>query len=486
MYLKGGENMDTVNFLFQQNNVSVPNSNHSMKGSKGQTNRLFEASLEEQLGNGSMPMKDISQSNRIGTENEAGQLIKMFLGGVIQPSETMNTLLGEGEKLEELEEQAEMLLSGMDGEEDIKEISAKLLHLLEQWSSIAKPEDELVISTDETNRDSISSEILVEMLENIQASLIDDDKPLENIEDQLENLLDWLNNNPINLLEQATLFQNLKTQVEHILKQQNLSESSIDRLTFNIEQLLDRSLKKDGVLKLLNPEISEDKATSKEKAIWQELVQNYQKRKELASTYRTNASVETSDISKWLSHSINKQTTTNQNNITQSSGIGLTSLPMSQIEQYVIHVNQMQSSSSVDQQVIDQIEKIMASSKFLSQPNGRMQLSMMLRPENLGEMRVHFTQMDGEMVVKIAVNSGATKDLLERNLHQLRNVFSPHQVVVERQEINLQQSADVPEEQNDESFNDQDNNAQQNHDENQHNDDSNEVDFREILMNEKV
>src|SRR5699024_11931149 len=93
------------------------------------------------------------------------QLIKMFLGGVIQPSETMNTLLGEGETLEELEEQAEMLLSGMDGEEDIKEISAKLLHLLEQWSSIAKHEDELVISTDETNRDSISSGIFVEMLE---------------------------------------------------------------------------------------------------------------------------------------------------------------------------------------------------------------------------------------------------------------------------------------------------------------------------------
>jgi len=482
MYLKGGENLNTVNFLFQQSNVSVPKSTHSINGNNGQK---FGSSLEEQLENNSVSMKERSQTNRLGIDKEVGQFVKMFFGGPTQPSESSTGVdVGEQGQLKELEEEAEMLLSAMSDETDIKELAAKLLQLLEKWSSITKPDNKLVI--EETDQDSISSEKLVEMLEHIQISLIDNEASLEDVEEQLEILLDWVNNNSINLLEQSTLFQNLKTQVEHILQKQDLSEGNVARLAFTIEQLLDSPLKKGGVLKYLNPEISEDKITSKEKAIWQELVQNYQKRKELVSTYRTNANVETSDISKWLSHSLTRQTTTIQNNITQSSGIGLTSLPMSQIEQYVIHVNQTQVSPSVDQQVIDQIEKIMQSNKFLTQPNGRMQLSMLIRPENLGEMRIQFTQMDGEMVVKIAVNSGATKDLLERNLHQLRNIFSPHQVVVERQEINLQQSADVPEEQNDESSNDQDNNAQQNQDENKHHDDNNETDFREILMNEKV
>lgn len=42
-------------------------------------------------------------------------------------------------------------------------------------------------------------------------------------------------------------------------------------------------------------------------------------------------------------------------------------------------------------------------------------------------------KIDGEMTVKITVMSQAAKELLEKNIHQLRHLFSPNQVVVERQ-----------------------------------------------------
>src|SRR5699024_11492791 len=76
MYLKGGENLNTVNFLFQQSNVSVPKSTHSINGNNGQK---FGSSLEEQLENNSVSMKERSQTNRLGIDKEVGQFVKMFL-----------------------------------------------------------------------------------------------------------------------------------------------------------------------------------------------------------------------------------------------------------------------------------------------------------------------------------------------------------------------------------------------------------------------
>src|SRR5699024_6022050 len=149
-------------------------------------------------------------------------------------------------------------------------------------------------------------------------------------------------------------------------------------------------------------------------------------------------------------------------------------IPMSKVEQYYIHVNSTQNTNSVDQQVIDQFEKIMNSSRFLSQPNGRMQLSIMLRPDHLGEMRINFTQIDGEMVVKISVHSAANKALVHRNLQQSMNIYSPQQVVIKRQEMTPGQSSDVQEEQQEESFNDQESHAQEKEN-NQDQDDSSDI-----------
>src|SRR5699024_12226127 len=94
----------------------------------------------------------------------------------------------------------------------------------------------------------------------------------------------------------------------------------------------------------------------------------------------------------------------------QKSMTFTSSMPLSKIEQYVIHLNQTQNAQPADQQLIEQFQKVMKTSKFLTMQNGTSQLNMTLRPENLGDMMVKLTQMNGEMTVKIVVTSAAAKE----------------------------------------------------------------------------
>src|SRR5690625_7091782 len=56
-------------------------------------------------------------------------------------------------------------------------------------------------------------------------------------------------------------------------------------------------------------------------------------------------------------------------------------------------------------------------------------------------MMVRLEEVNGEMTAKIIVTTEAAKKALQSNIHQLKNMFSPHQVVIERQdEIVLQQT----------------------------------------------
>ncbi|WP_164668991.1 flagellar hook-length control protein FliK [Virgibacillus doumboii] len=228
---------------------------------------------------------------------------------------------------------------------------------------------------------------------------------------------------------------------------------------------------------------------SKEQAIWKELLQAYQKRNQLAvkQQYNTSAKVTTTDVTKWLQHAVSNQakmdSTTAQQSMTFTS-----SVPLSKVEQYAIHMNQNQTTQQAGQQLIEQFQKVMKTSRFLTMQNGTSQLNITLRPENLGDMMVKLTQINGEMTVKIMVTSHAAKEMLEANMHQLKNMFSPQQVVVEKQEVTSQQAQSYQSEQEEQSMDGQDqgdsNHSEQNDD--NHSDEDFESQFQKALMNEKV
>lgn len=118
------------------------------------------------------------------------------------------------------------------------------------------------------------------------------------------------------------------------------------------------------------------------------------------------------------------------------------SLPISKIEQFIVQMGQTDSSKGLSgKELIEKIETIVQSQRLQNFVRGQNPISIQLRPENLGDMTIRFIQTNGELTVQMLVSSKAVKEVLESNLHQLRNVFSPHQVSVERQDnVNASQT----------------------------------------------
>jgi len=106
---------------------------------------------------------------------------------------------------------------------------------------------------------------------------------------------------------------------------------------------------------------------------------------------------------------------------------------MSPVEQYTIFVNQSASSTgSIQEQIIEQLQQIIQTSRF-GQVGGSNQLTIQLKPAHLGDMVLRFIQEDNQLNVRMIVTTKAAKEMLEANLNQLRHLFSPGQIVIERQ-----------------------------------------------------
>lgn len=237
-------------------------------------------------------------------------------------------------------------------------------------------------------------------------------------------------------------------------------------------------------LQLQEQSLSTEAQSSREQSIWKELIQTYQKRNQLVTNqhYQSDANVTSKDIAKWLSTAL--QTNGNQETGSISQGISITNMPMTELEQYVIHMNQAKGTHAAGKQLMEQFQNILKTSRFLSN-NGVNQLSIALRPNNMGELLVRFTEINGEMTVKIITSSSMTRHMLESNMHELRHMFSPQQVVIEEQELDVQ---DMDKTLRDESFHD-DEDQQPNHSGKDDKNDSEsdfETRFLDLLMNEKV
>lgn len=310
-------------------------------------------------------------------------------------------------------------------------------------------------------------------------SLIDQTKSLNPEEGKI--LLEEI----LNELGSSRQFAQLYAQAESLLA--NLSDSQeIVKISPKILALLEKWTALDNTFnQQVNGQMSQVENESDELAIWKKLVVAYQKRSELANNqrYYKNAEVTSKDVAKWIHSGLNTQQTLETTSATQQANVA--NLPISRIEQHVIHINQTETSEPASKQFIDQFQSAMKTSRFLSMNNGVNQLSIALRPDNLGEMMVRLTEVNGEMTLKIIVSSQSTRQMLESNLHQLKNMFSPHQVVIEEQEIDLQETQSNNEEQ---AFDERDeDHSEQSHQESLKDvDDDVETSFHDLLMNEKV
>lgn len=247
------------------------------------------------------------------------------------------------------------------------------------------------------------------------------------------------------------------------------------------------STQEKGEWKALVAKVIQD-GTRQEKQLFQKLMTTIQNRAEMPKTYHQQTHVTGKEMVKWVKQSFGGEWNREAKNMTskQSDMPQATILPSARVEQHVIQMNQSQDSSSLQKQLHQKLEQLIQSSRMFTNAKGNMEMQIKLRPGNLGDLTVKFAQVNGEMAVKILATSQAAKDLLEGNMKQLRHMFSPQQVVIEKVEASsMQQQLQQELSSEEDKGHGQDRRKQEHHPEREETDEE-ELSFHELLMNEKV
>ncbi len=323
------------------------------------------------------------------------------------------------------------------------------------------------------------------------------DKVLNNDSDDsvLQLELNQSNQEQFDVVETVEInqqFNEMFSKLELLLSQINGkqdTEKTAPKILLLLQQWADQGKPSATLKKIEQAIVIKDDEDMRNEKVVKELIQAFHKREQLAikQKYHTLAKVTTKDVAKWIHTALANHTQSDQ--VNKHSPVTNLTLPMPKSGQWMIHIKENHSISP-DKQLLEQFKTLLNSSVFLTKPNGRSQLSLTLKPHNLGEMLVHLTEVDGKMTVKIVVNTHATKEMLESNMHQLRTMFSPNQVVIEKQDLLLRQDLGTEREQN----NQQSKNPKQNQsDQSKQNEPENTdaandfpAQFHELLMNEKV
>ena len=190
------------------------------------------------------------------------------------------------------------------------------------------------------------------------------------------------------------------------------------------------------------------KPANREQEIWSLLLTAQRGRERLAGQHRyiSSAAVTSKDISSWLKQAFARHAGEEKS---VSQGVTVTaqtagSMPVSQLEQWSSQIPKPEGNTGLARtQWLNEFQNAVRKSEFLTKPGGEIQMLLKLKPVHLGEVTVRLTEIDGVMTARLLVQTAGAKEMLEGNLHQLRHLFAPHQVTVEKQEVqaaNLQET----------------------------------------------
>ncbi|MDL4840065.1 flagellar hook-length control protein FliK [Aquibacillus rhizosphaerae] len=369
-------------------------------------------------------------------------------------------------------------------------------NLLENYSSLISDinlnnpiDTETTVETISLNQ---GVKIVEQLLDNLKNDVSEEGIEPTEVEQVVELLQNELTqkNSDSNVI---SMFQALWMDVQDVFTQ--IDKNSIPKETeLKLLKLLEQwtALEKTSGSQF-NIEQLSTKDSAKAQLIWDKILQTYQKRMDpqMQQKYQSSSTVTTTDVAKWVKTALaNYQTEATETKQVSNSGFQATNMPVSKVEQFVLHLNQTSTSDqeALQKKLVEEFQRVIKSSNFSSSVNGSNQLVLKLRPENLGDIMVRLTQMNGEMIVKITTTSQVAKEMLEGNIQQLRHMFAPQQVVIEKQELQLfQQEQQTSQQSKQSSSGESDSNASQEGSDNKQQDsEDNEMSFHQILMNEKV
>ncbi|MFJ7469017.1 flagellar hook-length control protein FliK [Peribacillus frigoritolerans] len=106
---------------------------------------------------------------------------------------------------------------------------------------------------------------------------------------------------------------------------------------------------------------------------------------------------------------------------------------MTKLEQFVLAAPKGEQTVS-QEEFVKQFENILSKANF-SGTNGVNKLLIRLNPEHLGSLRIELIQKDGMLSAKILATTAQAKDMLENQIHGLKQAFSGQNIQIEKIEI---------------------------------------------------
>ncbi|WP_066173039.1 flagellar hook-length control protein FliK [Bacillus marinisedimentorum] len=120
----------------------------------------------------------------------------------------------------------------------------------------------------------------------------------------------------------------------------------------------------------------------------------------------------------------------------QTHGNGLHAL-----QQYSIHLGESGQTEAAKQQFTREFQQILSRAAVKHDGAGTTRLSIRLFPENLGSVTVELVNEKGMLTARIAAATAGAKELLESQLHQLRQLLVNQNIPLEKLEVSTQQQA---------------------------------------------
>lgn len=217
---------------------------------------------------------------------------------------------------------------------------------------------------------------------------------------------------------------------------------------------------------------------------------NFEKRFALAqkTSYQADTTVTSKEVLKWVKAAIEQTSQQGEQSNSTFGQLFSQHRTDSSIEQLHIQLgDQVETTEQLSDQLISEFEKAISQSAFLQGKNGSQQLLLKLAPESLGTIRVELTEIDGEMLVKLTASSQMAKEALEANIKELRHMFSPQNIVIEKQESQPifvdQQSPFDQQAEDEQELNEQEQQSMPNEQDSQEED---TVRFEDVLFQERV
>lgn len=285
--------------------------------------------------------------------------------------------------------------------------------------------------------------------------------------------------NPMTEQDMIPVIDTIKTMLPTIGKEKNLKEIASRLLPIIEKWTLLKQQEGEGELK----QVLRRQLTEEQLDIWKFIESNVDKRKYFANHYRQDAQITRADIANWLHAALDRYATTETKERVVTQSIGHSRIvPMSEVQQYTIHLQSLDRVERVSEELTQRIVNIIKESRFMTRPSllqPMQQLTVVLKPEHLGNITVRLTQVDGNMTVNFIVTSQATKELLEANVHQLKHMFSPHQVTIERNESISDEDFFKNHEENERH--EEESSSDQSNESNEEREDESELDFRSFI-----